>query len=79
MQEFILRYNVVSDDTFIVADQGKHLGGGIIAIVTHHVRATPWTDHATVKKFKSIKRALDYISKNNLDGEGMIDLNGYEI
>lgn len=63
-QEFILRENVLTDDTLLLADEGKVFKGGYIAIIKAYTYQNSWSDKLGVKRFKSEDRLNNYLEKN---------------
>ena len=64
MQSFILRQNVLSDNVLHVAEQGKVFKGGYIAIVEEYTFRNAWSDNKQIRRFRSEKSALSYLTKN---------------
>jgi len=76
MDQFILRENVLTDNTLIVASKGKVFKGGYIAILKEYSYQNAWTDKEEIKKFKSIERLFKYIQSFYPDFDLMdIELN----
>ncbi len=76
MDQFILRENVLTDNTLIVASKGKVFKGGYIAILKEYTYQNAWTDKEEIKKFKSKERLLKYIKSFYPDLDlGDIELN----
>ena len=67
MESYILRENVLSDNTLHVAEEGKIFKGGYKAIVEEHFFQSAWTDRKEVKRFRSLDRLDAYLSKNYPD------------
>jgi hypothetical protein len=66
-QEFILRENVLTDNTLLLADEGKVFKGGYIAIIKEYSFQNSWSDKLTTKKFRSEERLNNYLDKNYPD------------
>ena len=73
-QNYVLRENVLTDNTLILADKGKVFKFGYIAILKEYVFNTAWADKEIVKKFKSSSSLMQYLNKHypdlDLDFEG---------
>ena len=63
-QEFILRENVLTDDTLLLADEGKVFKGGYIAIIKAYTYQNSWSDKLGVKRFRNEDRLNSYLEKN---------------
>jgi hypothetical protein len=64
MQEYILQENVLSDNTMLVADEGKIFKGGYIAIIKEYTFQNAWSDKlSNIYKFRSKERLLKFLSK----------------
>lgn len=63
MRSYILRENVLSDNTLLMPDDGKVFKGGYIAILIEWEYQSAWTDKETVKKFRSTVQLEKYLSK----------------
>ena len=63
-QEFILRENVLTDDTLLLADEGKVFKGGYIAIIKGYTYQNSWSDKLGVKRFRNEDRLNSYLEKN---------------
>lgn len=63
-QEFILRENVLTDDTLLLADEGKVFKGGYIAIIKAYTYQNSWSDKLGVKRFRNEDRLNNYLEKN---------------
>lgn len=63
-QEFILRENVLTDNTLILADEGKVFKGGYIAIVKEYTYQNSWSDKLGVKRFRNEERLNKYLDKH---------------
>ena len=61
--EIILQENVLSDNTLILAENGKIFKGGYIAILKEYVYRNAWSDELRVKKFKKETALYKYLSK----------------
>lgn len=68
-QEFLLRENVLTDNTLLLADEGKVFKGGYIAILKEYTFQNSWSDKLGIKKFRSKERLLKYIGKHYPDFE----------
>lgn len=62
-KEFILKENVLTDNTLLVAEKGKIFKGGYIAIIKEYKYQNPWSDKKEVKKFRNKNRLEAYLSK----------------
>lgn len=60
---FILRENVVSDNTLVLSDKGKVFKGGYIAIIKEYTYLNAWCDKETIKRFSKKDRLLAYLDK----------------
>jgi len=60
---FILRQNVVSDNTLLLSDRGKVFKGGYIAIIKEYTYLNSWQDQETIKRFSKKDRLLNYLNK----------------
>lgn len=63
-QEFILRENVLTDDTLLLADEGKVFKGGYIAVIKAYTYQNSWSDKLGVKRFRNEDRLNNYLEKN---------------
>jgi hypothetical protein len=63
MKNYILKENVLSNNTLILADNGKIFKGGYIAIIKEYVYLNAWSDKLIVKKFKKENTLNKYLSK----------------
>lgn len=63
-QEFILRENVLTDDTLLLADEGKVFKGGYIAIIKAYTYQNSWSDKLGVKRFRNEDKLNNYLEKN---------------
>lgn len=61
MQQFILRENVLTDDTLFLADEGKVFKGGYIGILKEYSFKNPWSDKENIRRFKSKTQLTQYI------------------
>lgn len=64
MQTYILKENVLSDNTLYLADNNKVFKGGYIAILKEYSYASAWHDKETIKRFKSLVTLYKYLNKN---------------
>lgn len=64
MQEYILQENVLSDNTMLVADEGKIFKGGYVAIILEYGFLNSQCDKlSNIYKFRSKERLLKFLSK----------------
>ena len=63
-KEFILRKNVLTDNTLILPDNGKVFKGGYIAIIKEYTYQNQWSDKLGVKRFRNEDRLHKYLDKN---------------
>lgn len=61
MRQFILRQNVLTDNTLILADKGKVFKGGYIAILKEYTFESAWFDKEQIKQFRNEERLFKYI------------------
>jgi hypothetical protein len=61
MRQFILRQNVLTDNTLILADKGKVFKGGYIAILKEYTFENAWFDKEQIKQFRNEERLFKYI------------------
>jgi hypothetical protein len=64
MKNFILKENVLSDNTLIIASEGKIFKGGYIAIIKEYTYLNSWSDKETIKRFSKKNRLIAYLNKN---------------
>lgn len=65
MQEYILRENVLTDNTLLIADSGKVFKGGFIAIVKKFEFQNPWQDRQKPNKgFRTEKSLNKFLKKH---------------
>lgn len=64
MEKYILRENVLSDDTLLLADENEMFKGGFVAILKTYTYGTPWSDFLKVKRFKKRDVLFKYLDKN---------------
>jgi hypothetical protein len=64
MQTYILRENVLLDNTLYLADENKFFKGGYIAIIKEYTYQNSWTDKESIKRFKSENYLNKYLNKN---------------
>lgn len=67
--EFILRENVLSDDTLLLANEGKTFKGGYVAIIHYYTFQNAWMDKKNKIAFKTMESLDRYLSKNYPDFE----------
>ena len=76
--QYILRENVVSDNTLTVPAKGYVFKGGYVAILKENTFLNAWQDKETVTRFRSKERVQKYLEKNykeefeNLDFWGSV-------
>lgn len=63
METYILRENVVSDNTLILASKGKVFKGGYIAVIKEYTYLNPWSDCESVKRFTKTETLETYLNK----------------
>ncbi len=63
MEAYILRENVLSDNTLILASEGKVFKGGYIAIIKEYTYENPWSDEETIKRFTKRETLETYLNK----------------
>lgn len=63
MEQFILKENVLSDNTLSIPDYGKVFKGGYVGIIEEYSFQNSWSDKKTIKRFRSEKRLNDYLNK----------------
>lgn len=64
MESYILQENVLSDNTLLLASEGKVFKGGYIAIIKEYTYKNPWSDKEIVKRFTKRETLDSYLSKN---------------
>lgn len=64
MENYILRENVLSDNTLHIASKGKQFKGGYFAIIKEYTYQNHWCDKESIKRFRDTKRLNAYLSKN---------------
>jgi len=69
MKAFILRENVLSDNTLYVAEENKVFKGGYIALLKEYKYANAWCDKESVKRFRSKERLINYLDRNYTNEE----------
>ena len=62
-KEYILRENVLSDNTIMIPSKGKIFKGGYIAIIKEYQFQTSWLDKEIVKRFRNVDRLMSYLDK----------------
>jgi len=73
-KEFILRENVLTDDTLCIAGKGRMFKGGYVAIIKAYKYLNAWNDKLVIKKFKKADRLLSFIDKEYPEAAEFIDL-----
>lgn len=63
MQQYILQENVLTDNTLLLADEGKYFKGNYIAIVKEYQFQSAWTDKLNVRKFRSHNQLNKFLKK----------------
>lgn len=61
---YILKENVLTDNTITVPPKGYIFKGGYIAIVKENTFLNSWQDKETVTRFRSKERVKKYLDKN---------------
>lgn len=67
METYILRENVLSDNTLLIPSNGRIFKGGYIAIIKEYIFQNPWCDKETVKCFSKRETLDKYINKHYSD------------
>lgn len=62
--EFILRENVLTDNTLHIAPKGKIFKGGYIAILKEYTFLNSWQDREDIKRFRSLNSLQKYLAKH---------------
>jgi hypothetical protein len=62
--EFLLKENVLTDNTLVVPSKGKIFKGGYIAFIKEFEFATAWSDREKITKFRSEYRLNKYLAKH---------------
>ena len=62
-KEYILRENVLSDNTIMIPSKGKIFKGGYIAIIKEYQFQTSWSEKEIVKRFRNVDRLMSYLDK----------------
>lgn len=62
--EYIVRENVLTDNTLYTTSKGKVFKGGYVAILREHTFQNPWSDKGTVKRFRSFNSLKKYLTKH---------------
>lgn len=65
--QFILKENVLTDNTLSVASEGKLFKGGYVAIVREYTYQNAWSDREQIKRFRSKDSLFKYLDKNYED------------
>jgi hypothetical protein len=63
MENYILKENVLSDNTLLLASTGKVFKGGYIAIIKEYTYLNPWCDKEAVKRFTKLETLETYLNK----------------
>jgi hypothetical protein len=63
MEAYILRENVLSDNTLILASEGKIFKGGYVAIIKEYTYKNAWSDEETIKRFTKRETLETYLNK----------------
>ena len=83
MKEFILRENVLTDNTLYLPEEGKVFKGGYLAILHEYKFLNAWGDYKIVKKFRKTKTLNTYLEKNYgihvIDGVEVRDVDSGEV
>lgn len=69
MKNYLLRENVLSDNTLLLADEGKIFKGGYKAIIKENSFQNAWTDKEKVTKFRKLEPLKKYLLKHYKDIE----------
>lgn len=64
MESYILQENVLSDNTLLIASEGKVFKGGYIAIIKEFTYQNPWSDKEIIKRFTKRETLDNYLNKN---------------
>jgi hypothetical protein len=64
MEIYILRENVLSDDTLKLPSEGKIFTGNYIAIVEYNTYQNEWSDRKQVKRFRKRASLDSFLSKH---------------
>ena len=63
MEIYILKENTLTDNTLMVASEGKIFKGGYVAIIEENAYQDAWSDKKTIKKYKSMASMEKYLAK----------------
>ena len=63
MEKYILRENVLSDNTLLLANKNELFKGHYVAILKEYTYSTPWSDDETIKRFKKRETLFRYLNK----------------
>ena len=64
MKQFILKENVLTDNTLTLSDNGKVFKGNYIAIIREYSYANCWSDREKITRFRNEDALNKYLSKN---------------
>jgi len=64
MQTFILRNNVLTDNTLLISDIGKVFKGRYKAILKEYSFLNEWNDKESIRRFRKIESLQKYLAKN---------------
>ena len=67
MQQFILRENVLTDDTLFLPDEGKIFRGGYIGFIHEYTYRNAWSDDENIRRFRSKKQLTKHIKSRYPD------------
>lgn len=70
---FLLKENVLTDNTLHIPDTGKRFIGGYVAVLKEFTYQNPWTDKESTRKFRSKGRLCSYLKKTYPDTYGDMD------
>ncbi len=73
---YILRENVLTDNTLTVPPKGYVFKGKYIAILKENTFLNAWQDKETVTRFRSKERVQKYLDKNYPDDQLDLDFGG---
>jgi hypothetical protein len=63
-ETFVLRENVLTDDTLCLTKEGYEFKGGYIAFVFQHTVETAWSDRTKRIRFRSKERLKKFLEKH---------------
>jgi hypothetical protein len=69
MESYLLRQNVLSDNTLLIADEGKVFKGGYKAIIKEYSFQSAWTDKENITKFRKMQPLIKYLQKHYEESE----------